>query len=270
MSCRVLVRRAVEVTVEHRVHRVERGLHRGDRRGEDRPETGDDLDRVARGEDERLAAGAVDVPGQDLGLPVPPQDVADEQLVLLQRHLGRRPDVALGALAHDQLEGLVAAEVDLLRVAVRARVGAQPVEAEEDPEPPLLASDSHLGRDAREIDRAVHPLAGAEEDALTDAVVGAAGRGEVDGEVSDRRMRGRLGAADDAVDADVRGQVAVGLLEQLEAEVELGLGHALAEVVVQTIGHACSLGSRPFQRGKAGRCRNGDRVSAGPWTPPAR
>jgi hypothetical protein len=71
-------------------------------------------------------------------------------------------------------------------------------------------------------------------------------------------VRSRLGTADDAVDADVRGQVAVGLFQQLEPKVELGLGHALAEIVVQTISHAAPRGRDPSKRGKAGRCPNGD------------
>jgi hypothetical protein len=61
--------------------------------------------------------------------------------------------------------------------------------------------------------------------------------GQVDREVRYRRVRRRDSTRDDAVDVQVRGEVPVGLLEQREREVELGLGDALAEVEVDAIGH---------------------------------
>ena len=50
-------------------------------------------------------------------------------------------------------------------------------------------------------------------------------------------MRRGDGARDDAVDVQVGGEVPVGLLEQREREVELGLGDTLAKVEVDAVGH---------------------------------
>ena len=75
------------------------------------------------------------------------------------------------------------------------------------------------------------------EDALTEAVVGPGGAGQVEGEVRQRCVLGGECAGDDAEYAKVGGKVVVGLLEQLEGEVELGLGDPLAKIEVDPIGH---------------------------------
>ena len=51
-------------------------------------------------------------------------------------------------------------------------------------------------------------------------------------------MRRRNGTGDDAVDVQIGGEVPVGLLEQGEREVELGLGHALPEVPIDARAHS--------------------------------
>jgi len=70
-------------------------------------------------------------------------------------------------------------------------------------------------------------------------------------------VRRRLGAADDAVHPDVRRQVAVGLFEQLEGQIQLGLGDLLAEVVVETVCHRVP-SEMGLQRGKALEGPDGD------------
>ena len=198
-----------------------------------------------------LAAREVDVRVEELRLPVGEADVADEEIVLLQGDPHRAADGALRSLAHDELEGLVAAEVHLLGVAVGARVGQLPVEAEEDGEPALVRRAADRGGDADQVDGAVHRLVGAEEDALPEPVVGARRRGQVDREVWHRAVLGRDRPRDDAVDPDVSGQVPIGLLEQLAREVQLGLGHPLSEVEIGPVGHARSAPLAP--RGQTAR-----------------
>ena len=193
-----------------------------------------------------------------------------EQLVGLQRHLGCGPDGPRRGLPYDDLERLVAAEEHLLGVAVRSGVGEQPVELEEDAEPAFLSRRRDLGRNAGEVDGAVHGLPGAEEDALAEVVVGPSGRRQVDGQIGNRRVRRRLGAADDAVHPDVRRQVAVGLLEQLEGQIQLGLGDLLAEVVVETVCHALPSGDGSPQGQSAGWLGWGQPIRAARWSRPAR
>ena len=108
---------------------VEGGLDRLDQRLQRVPGPALDCDRVPLGEDKRLPAAEVDVGVEDLALPVDEAEVADEQLVLLERDLGAGPERHLGRLAHDDLEGLVAAEKHLLGVAVGSRVRELAIEA---------------------------------------------------------------------------------------------------------------------------------------------
>ena len=61
-------------------------------------------------------------------------------------------------------------------------------EAQEDSEPALVADRGHVGRDAHEVDGAVHGLPGPEEHALTEVVVGLRRSREVHGQVGDRRV----------------------------------------------------------------------------------
>ncbi len=75
---------------------------------------------------------------------------------------------------------------------------------------------------------------------LPEAIVRAGRRGQVDGEIGDRLVGRRHGAAGDAPHADVRREVSVRLLEQREREIELRLGDALLEVQVGSVGHAPS------------------------------
>lgn len=75
-------------------------------------------------------AADVDIGAEDLGFPADGAEVGDEQLILLERDPGVCPQRALGRLVHDDLEGLVPAEVHLLGVPVGARVGELPVEAQ--------------------------------------------------------------------------------------------------------------------------------------------
>lgn len=56
---------------------------------------------------------------------------------------------------------------------------------------------------------------------------------------------------DDAVDPDVSREVAIGLLEQLASEVQLGLGHPLSEVEIDPVGHVRSAPKAP--RGQTAR-----------------
>ena len=126
------------------------------------------------------------------------------------------------------------------RLAASCRRCGEPMEPKKDADPALLANSRDVGRDARRVDGKVHDLAGAEEDPLPEAVVGAPRCGEVERQVCDRRVLGGDTAADDAVDTDVGGEVTVRALEQFEAEVQLGLGDSLAEVVVDSIGHAAA------------------------------
>ena len=114
------------------------------------------------------------------------------------------------------------------------------MESQEDAHPSLLRDRRHVRRDPRRVDGEVHRLARAEEDALAEAVARPAGRGEVDGEVGDGRVLRGDGTADDALDPDVGGEVSVRAFEQLEAEIQLGLGHTLAEKIVDAIGHAAA------------------------------
>jgi small GTP-binding protein len=76
------------------------------------------------------------------------------------------------------------------------------------------------------------------------------------------------GARDDAVDVQVGGQVPVGLLQQREREVELGLGDALADVEVDAIGHVlASEGTRPSREAKPAAATGGDRGGFAVATP---
>jgi hypothetical protein len=161
-----------EVVAQLGVGLVERRLHRRGERLEDAPRPGGHGHRGALREDERLPARGVEVGDEDLRLPRAAAHVAEEQLVGLQRGLRRDADGALGRLAHDELERLVTPEEHLLRVAVRARVGELALEAKEDAQPALVADRGHVGRDAHEVDGAVHGLPGPEEHALTEVVVG--------------------------------------------------------------------------------------------------
>jgi hypothetical protein len=170
----------------------------------------------------------------------------------LERSLGGHTDGAFWSLPHDELERLVAAEEHLLGVAVRARVREQALETQEDAEPAFVADRGHVGRDAHEIDSAVDGLPRPEEHALAKVVVRAAGRGEVDRQVWDRRVRRGHRSGHDAVDVQVGGEVPVGLFEQDEGEVELGLGNPLAEVEVDAIGHVLA-SERTRPSGKAKR-----------------
>jgi hypothetical protein len=226
-----------EVVAQLGVGLIERRLHGRGERLEDAPRPGGHGHRGALREDECLPARGVEVGDEDLRLPRAAAHVAEEQLVRLERGLRRDADGALGRLAHDELERLVTPEEHLLRVAVRARVGELALEAKEDAEPALVADRGHVGRDAHEVDGAVDGLPGPEEHALTEIVVGPRRSREVHGQVGDRRVRRRNGTGDDAVDVQIGGEVPVGLLEQGEREVELGLGDALAEVEVDAIGH---------------------------------
>jgi len=127
---RMTPRRPDEVVIQLGVHLVEGRLHGVDRGLKDVLQPADDLHRVALGEDERLASRDVDVGREDLGRAVRARDVADEQLVGLERHLGGCPDGRRRPLADDDLEGFVATEEDLLRVAVGARVAQQSLETQ--------------------------------------------------------------------------------------------------------------------------------------------
>jgi hypothetical protein len=70
-------------------------------------------------------------------------------------------------------------------------------------------------------------------------------------------------ARDDAVDVQVGGEVPIGLLEQGEREVELGLGDALAEVEVDAIGHVlASERTGPSGEAKQAAAALGDRVES--------
>jgi hypothetical protein len=226
-----------EVVAQLGVGLIERRLNRRGERLEDAPGPGGHGHRGALREDERLSARGVEVRDEDLRLPGATTDVAEEQLVGLQRGLRRDADGPLGRLPHHELERLVSPEEHLLGVAVRSRVGELALETQEDAQPPLVADRGDIGRDAHEVDGAVHGLTRAEEHALAEVVVRPPWRGEVHRQVGNRRVWGRDGTGDDAVDVQVGGEVPVRLLEQREREVELGLGDALAEVEVDAIGH---------------------------------
>ena len=214
------------------VDRVEGRLDVWGRGDEGLPKPRVGLHRVRAREDERLPALGVDVPREDLGAPVGPPDIADEELGVLERDWDRGARRSLDALAHHELERLVAPEIHLLAVSVGPRVRELPRKPEEHPERALVSLRLHVRGDARKVHRAVHPLPGAEEDALPQSVVRGGRRGEVDRQVRDGRVRGGDRARDDPEDADVGREIAIGLLEELESEVELALGHPLSEVEV--------------------------------------
>ncbi len=77
---------------------------------------------------------------------------------------------------------------------------------------------------------------------------------QVEGEVRQRCVLGWDGAGDDAEHTEVGGKVVVGLLEQLEGEVELGLGDPLTKIEVNPIGHE----DAASMRGKAQGLWGGD------------
>jgi hypothetical protein len=139
---------ASEVVAQLRVDLIERGLHGAVARSQEGPGSCLHGDRSGLGEDERLAPRQVEVRAEDLRLPWASADIAHEQLIGLERGLGSEASGALGGLAHHQLEGLVAAEEDLLGVAIRPRVRELALEAQEDAEPALIAGGGHLGGDA--------------------------------------------------------------------------------------------------------------------------
>ncbi|CAM4543252.1 hypothetical protein MYXA107069_37225 [Myxococcus xanthus] len=247
---------AGEVPGQFGVHRVQRRLHRLSAGAQDVPGPALHGHRVSPGEDEGLAAGGVQVRGENLRLPGAAPDVTQQKFVGLEGGLGRLADGAFGRLAHHQLEGLVAAEVHLLGVAVRARLGQQTGEAKEDAHPPLAARGGDIGGDAGDVHRAVHRLPGAEEDALPEVVVGARRGRQVHGEVGDGGVRRRHRPGDDAVDAQVRGEAAVRLLQLREGQIQLGLRNLLPEVKIQPVAHACALQRKAKAwREKSGTCR---------------
>jgi len=239
------------------VGRVEGGLDGLPLRLEARPRAGLDADVLGGGEHERLPARHVDVLGEDLVLPERAEHVADEQLVRLERHLLRLARGRGGALADDQLERLVLPEEELLRVAVRPRVREKPGEPQKHTEPALLPRLQDRGRQPLVVDGAVHPRAGPEEDALPESVVGAGGGRQVDREVRDRIVRHGDRARDDPADAEVGGEVAVRALEQLEAEVQLALGDALSEEILEARGHERLRGAVAPTETKGGEERKG-------------
>jgi len=141
-------------------------LNRVGRRIDDVPETADDLDGISLGEDKGLPPGRIDVRVDDLSLSGSALYIADEQLGLYKGNFRCRSDGRFGCLPNDNLKRLIPPEEDLLGVAVGARIGEQPVEPEKHPQPSLVPGRAHLGRDSRQIHRAVDVLVRAEEDPL--------------------------------------------------------------------------------------------------------
>ena len=150
-----------------------------------------------------------------------PRELRVEQLGVLEGNARRVPDRPLRCLPHDELEALVTAKEHARRVPVRPRVADEPVELQEHAEPALVRRAAHLRRDPRVVQREVHALTGSVRDALPQPIVAARGRVEVDGQIRDGCVRRRYGAGHDPEQPDVGGEISVGLLDQIEGEVEL-------------------------------------------------
>jgi hypothetical protein len=63
---------------------------------------------------------------------------------------------------------------------------------------------------------------------------------------------GWYGTGDDSEHTEVGGKIVVGLLEQLEGEVEFGLGDPLAKIEVDPIGHEDAASMRGKAQGSWG------------------
>ena len=230
-----------EVIGQLGVYFIQGRLHRGDSRRQDVPETAGDFDGFRSSKHECLAPRYVDVGFEDLRLPGTPPHIAQEQLVGLKRHFGSCALWPWRGLPNEQLKRLIAAEKDLLRVAVVAGFGKQSIEAQKDGQPSLLVGVRDIGGNAGVVHAAIDRLASTKEAALAQTIVGLGRRRQLHGQVGDRRMRCWDGPGDDAVDADIGRKMAIGLFEPFEGEIEFGFGHSLAKVEIETVTHETRL-----------------------------